>query len=117
LPSTFEEKPMTKPSPRKRARQSKQQHRARKSSQQRSAPRPPTLPDTMPEVDPEGLISLPAARKRFLGEVSAVTVWRWRHDPQSGFPAVTTIEGRHYVRKGELLAWLAERTKAAAAAA
>jgi hypothetical protein len=79
------------------------------------ARQPPALPaDTMPEVDPEGLISLPSARERFLGGVSAVTVWRWRHDSGSGFPAVTTIEGRHYVRKRELLAWLAKRTKVAA---
>jgi hypothetical protein len=98
---------------RRRARQSKQQHRTRK---QQGIRKPPTLPaDTMPEVDPEGLISLPNARKRFLGNVSAVSVWRWRHDPDLKFPALITIEGRHYVRKRELLEWLAERAKAAAA--
>jgi hypothetical protein len=49
---------------------------------------------------------LPAPKLRKLcGDVSAVTWWRWRNDPELGFPIGRVIRGRWYFPVEPVLAW------------
>jgi predicted DNA-binding transcriptional regulator AlpA len=57
------------------------------------------------------LISGPKLRAK-LG-ISAVTLWRWRHDEEGGFPAAKVIKGRLYFPLGDVEAWLAKQPEAA----
>ena len=43
------------------------------------------------------------------GDMSAMTLWRWRYDPDLDFPAPRTIRGRLYWREQEVIAWLHAR--------
>lgn len=52
-----------------------------------------------------------SALRRKLG-ISAVTLWRWRHDKASGFPAAKVIKGRLYFPSDEVIAWLARQPEA-----
>ena len=45
--------------------------------------------------------------------VSAVTLWRWRHDNASGFPKPKLINGRTYYPMGAVSDWLARQPEAA----
>jgi predicted DNA-binding transcriptional regulator AlpA len=38
--------------------------------------------------------------------ISAVTLWRWRHDPSMGFPTAKRINGRTFFAWDEIAAWL-----------
>jgi predicted DNA-binding transcriptional regulator AlpA len=62
-------------------------------------------------IDASDLIPGPALRRK-LG-ISAVTLWRWRHDKASGFPAAKMIRGRLYFPSGEVVAWLARQPEVA----
>jgi predicted DNA-binding transcriptional regulator AlpA len=42
---------------------------------------------------------------RLLGNVSLMTMWRWRHDPEMQFPESIEINNRIYFRRSEILAW------------
>jgi predicted DNA-binding transcriptional regulator AlpA len=64
-----------------------------------------------PPLDASDLIPGPVLRRK-LG-ISAVTLWRWRHDKASGFPAAKVIRGRLYFPSGEVTAWLARQPEAA----
>ena len=44
--------------------------------------------------------------------ISAVTLWRWRHNEKSGFPAPKVINGRLYFPLGAVAAWLARQPEA-----
>ena len=57
------------------------------------------------------LISGPKLRRAL--DISAVTLWRWRHDKQSGFPTATVINGRLYFPWTDVLAWVARQQRAA----
>ncbi len=46
----------------------------------------------------------PKLRKR-CGDVSAVTWWRWRNDPELKFPAGKVIRGRWYFPVAAVLEW------------
>jgi len=49
---------------------------------------------------------LPAPKLRELcGDVSAVTWWRWRNDPDLKFPAGKVIRGRWYFPVAAVLEW------------
>jgi hypothetical protein len=50
------------------------------------------------------LVSGPKLRQ--ILDVSAVTLWRWRHDQQMGFPSATFINGRMYFPWARIAAWL-----------
>jgi hypothetical protein len=52
----------------------------------------------------DGLITQPAAAE-LLGNVSMMTMWRWRTNPAMRFPESTQINGRHYFRRGDILGW------------
>lgn len=58
----------------------------------------------MTEMDPDVRISQPEAA-RLLGNVSAMTIWRWRNNPAMKFPVSVEINGRHYYSRAEILAW------------
>jgi predicted DNA-binding transcriptional regulator AlpA len=53
------------------------------------------------------LISGPKLRAK-LG-ISPVTLWRWRHDEEGGFPAAKVINGRLYFPVGAVSDWLAKQ--------
>jgi hypothetical protein len=74
------------------------------------------MPAMPPAANDDVLIPLPKARK-MAGGVSPVTMWRWRHDPDLGFPPTTEINGRHYVWTQPFLAWLGSRSRQPQAAA
>jgi predicted DNA-binding transcriptional regulator AlpA len=42
---------------------------------------------------------------RLLGNVSLMTLWRWRHNPDMHFPEAIEINGRIYFRRKEILNW------------
>jgi predicted DNA-binding transcriptional regulator AlpA len=61
--------------------------------------------------DASDLIPGPKLRAK-LG-ISPVTLWRWRHDETSGFPAAKLINGRLYFPVGAVSDWLAKQPEAA----
>jgi len=56
---------------------------------------------------------IPGPKLRARLGISAVTLWRWRHDKEKGFPAPTIINGRLYFPLGAVVAWLARQGDAA----
>jgi hypothetical protein len=40
---------------------------------------------------------IPGPKLRAKLGISAVTLWRWRHDEESGFPTAKVIKGRLYL--------------------
>lgn len=51
----------------------------------------------------DNLIPDPAVARRF--GVTLMTLWRWDHDPELGFPKRIKIRTRNYRRESELDAW------------
>jgi predicted DNA-binding transcriptional regulator AlpA len=66
---------------------------------------------TMPDLATADFIPGPRLRAK-LG-ISAVTLWRWRHDPDAGFPTPKVINGRLYFPTGAVSDWLAKQPDAA----
>ena len=56
-------------------------------------------------------ISGPKLRAKL--SISAVTLWRWRHNDSSGFPAAKSINGRLYFPWADVQAWLDRQPVAA----
>ena len=56
---------------------------------------------------------IPGPKLRAKLSISAVTLWRWRHDEQAAFPAAKVINGRLYFPAGEVSDWLAKQPEAA----
>ena len=57
-----------------------------------------------PNCDACELIPAPKLRAK-LG-ISAVTLWRWRHDKKGGFPVPKVINGRLYFPLDSVTAWV-----------
>jgi hypothetical protein len=55
---------------------------------------------------------IPAPKLRAKLGISAVTLWRWRHDPDAGFPTPKLINGRLYFPSGPVAAWLTRQPEA-----
>lgn len=53
--------------------------------------------------DGEMLLPDPQVAKRY--SVSAMSIWRWDHRPELGFPKPIRIQGRKYRRLSELREW------------
>jgi hypothetical protein len=64
-----------------------------------------------PPLRPEAMVPGPQLR-RILG-VSAVTLWRWRHDKDMHFPSAKCIQDRLYFSWKDVSAWLAAQQEAA----
>jgi predicted DNA-binding transcriptional regulator AlpA len=64
-------------------------------------------------TQPAEMEFIPGPKLRAKLGISAVTLWRWRHDLTSGFPAPKVIKGRLYFPLGAVEAWLAEQPDAA----
>jgi hypothetical protein len=62
---------------------------------------------TTVSTDASDFIPGPKLRARF--GISAVTLWRWRHDPDAGFPAAKLINGRLYFPLAAVTAWLSRQ--------
>jgi predicted DNA-binding transcriptional regulator AlpA len=56
---------------------------------------------------------IPAPKLRAKLGISAVTLWRWRHDKKRGFPIAKIINGRLYFPVTAVSAWLARQADAA----
>jgi len=61
---------------------------------------------------PEAFEFIPGPKLRARIGISAVTLWRWRHDKEKGFPAPKVINGRLYFALGAVMAWLARQADA-----
>jgi predicted DNA-binding transcriptional regulator AlpA len=61
----------------------------------------------------EGGDFIPGPKLRAKFGISAVTLWRWRHDKENSFPAPKVINGRLYFPLGPVMAWLARQADAA----
>jgi hypothetical protein len=57
-----------------------------------------------PEVTDDARITQPEAA-RLLGDVSAMTMWRWRNNPEMQFPEAIQVNGRIYFRRAEIVSW------------
>jgi predicted DNA-binding transcriptional regulator AlpA len=55
-------------------------------------------------TDVQTRITQPEAAK-LLGDVSMMTIWRWRHKKALKFPRSVEINGRHYYNRAEILNW------------
>lgn len=44
-----------------------------------------------------------------LGNVSAMTIWRWERDPKLTFPPPTVINGRKYWNRDDVNEWMRRR--------
>jgi predicted DNA-binding transcriptional regulator AlpA len=64
-----------------------------------------------PRFDANDFIPGPKLRAK-LG-ISAVTLWRWRHDKASGFPNAKLINGRLYFPLHAVSTWLERQQEAA----
>ena len=56
---------------------------------------------------------IPGPKLRAKFGISAVTLWRWRHDKKGGFPVPKIINGRLYFPVAAVSAWLARQADAA----
>jgi predicted DNA-binding transcriptional regulator AlpA len=61
-------------------------------------------------LDVSDFIPGPKLRAKF--GISAVTLWRWRHDPDANFPTPKIINGRLYFALGEVTAWIQRQPEA-----
>ncbi len=77
------------------------------------APKRPPVSKTRNAVAPESAILVPGPKLRRMLGISAVTLWRWRHNEHAAFPVAILINGRLYFPWSEVQAWL-ERQKQAA---
>ena len=62
------------------------------------------MSDVVDIPDNDTRISQPHAAK-LLGDVSQMTLWRWRKNPALNFPRSVQINGRHYYVRAEILKW------------
>ena len=60
------------------------------------------------QVPPQTYLQSSAVRARY--GVSDMTIWRWLHNNELGFPAPLRINGRRFWRLSQLEAWEASRS-------
>ncbi len=61
---------------------------------------------------PEAVFFIPGPKLRAKLGISAVTLWRWRHDPDARFPTPKIINGRLYFAQDEVTAWMNRQPEA-----
>ena len=69
--------------------------------------------DLLQAPKPEAFEFIPGPKLRAKLGISAVTLWRWRHDKEKGFPGPKVINGRLYFALGAVMTWLARQADAA----
>jgi predicted DNA-binding transcriptional regulator AlpA len=76
---------------------------------------PPTIQGNpcFPIETPDANGFIPGPKLRAKLGISAVTLWRWRHDKTSGFPTPKVIKGRLYFPVTAVAVWLAKQPEAA----
>lgn len=62
----------------------------------------------------DALVPLPMARRDYFGNVSDMTIWRWRRDASVGFPPVVQIRRRNYISGRNLKEFVARLNRRAA---
>lgn len=67
---------------------------------------------TPPPQQSDSLL-VPGPKLRRMIGVSAVTMWRWRRDPEMHFPVPRSINGRNYFPWADVQAWIARQQQAA----
>jgi hypothetical protein len=82
----------------RKPRKTKKRNSAAAASRLRSAVTPPTNRDSW---QPQPVL------RRLLGNPSAVTWWRWRHNKKLGMPPLKEINGRLYGQWGAFSDWWA----------
>jgi predicted DNA-binding transcriptional regulator AlpA len=73
----------------------------------------PVRTDPVPTAQIDANALLPGPKLRQILGVSPVTLWRWRHDENMGFPKAKNIQGRLYFPWRAVSAWLAKQQEAA----
>jgi predicted DNA-binding transcriptional regulator AlpA len=63
-------------------------------------------------TQPTEMDFIPGPKLRAKLGISAVTLWRWRHDETSGFPTPKVINGRLYFPLDAVSDWLAKQPEA-----
>jgi hypothetical protein len=96
-------------------RKPRQHHIRRQQAKQlkATAASPPSKGGLSPFPDREVWMPAPKIRRDYI-DVSAVTWWRWRHDPNLKFPLGKLVRGRWYFPLQPVLAWWAERSNGGA---
>ena len=82
---------------------------AKKKRRGKRAASPAATPPARPTADD----FIPGPKLRAKLGISAVTLWRWRHDEQAAFPAPKVINGRLYFPAGAVSDWLAKQPEVA----
>ena len=83
-----------------------------RKAKRRTAPRVAKIAGEVAALDPNVWLSASKVRKR-LGDISPVTLWRWRHDPKLGFPPGRCINGRWYFQWSRVSDWHGRQAEAA----
>jgi predicted DNA-binding transcriptional regulator AlpA len=68
--------------------------------------------DPLQAPKPDGYDFIPGPKLRAKLGISAVTLWRWRHDKKNSFPAPKVINGRLYFPVTAVSAWIARQADA-----
>ena len=59
------------------------------------------------------MVLVPAPKLRRMLGISAVTLWRWRHDPKLAFPSAKQINNRIFFVWADVEDWVARQEQAA----
>jgi predicted DNA-binding transcriptional regulator AlpA len=81
----------------------------------RNFPARPTLAEAGPTAQANANEFIPGPKLRANLGISAVTLWRWRHNEESGFPIPKVIKGRLYFPLSAVTVWLAKQPEARSA--
>jgi predicted DNA-binding transcriptional regulator AlpA len=78
-----------------------------------NCPAPAPIIAPLPSSDTDNTVLVPGPKLRRMLGISAVTLWRWRHDARAGFPPAKSINGRLYFPWRDVSDWLARQQQAA----